>query len=341
MTCETYDRTFDMAITAISAGSFRVVDTDGLIRSSSTAVVQTDTSVVRVTFTGTPASGFAGNRVVALAGAVTGSSTLGGGGSNVVESKVISGRSAGTDSPDLVSVTIGSTGNQATFTFDEAVETMSGTGAQGTAAGFHLLYRNGTIATASSAERTSSTAVTAVFGTTAANTINELVAGGYVDDAAIARLGSTTTTKPNRTHQVGVGRSFEPGALLGPKLTSATKTTVTSGSTVTGYKITYVFNQPLSATLTQGGAAGFFVVSADGVRTTITASYCTRSSLDSTNATIICDSGTDITSAAAVAMSNARVATVGANTVAGSTVRTVGGSAYSPSTVNHEETSTV
>jgi hypothetical protein len=341
---ETYDFTFDTTITSATASNFQMVDSDGAVRTGSTADVQTGTAtaVVRVAFSAAPNSGKSGIRGVAFASAVTASTTLGGLANNVLESKAVTGRAGTTDFPDLLSVTLDTSGTTtANFVFDEAIETMSGTGAQGSASAFHLVYRTGSVITATSVEKTSSNTATATFSGT--NVVNELVGSAHVDQAAVAASGGTTSTKPNRAGQIGIASSFGPGVYLGPRLNSATRSTVTSSGATTGFKVVFVFDQAISSTLTQNATSGFFAVTANGTRTAITSSYCTRSSSDLNNTTVICDSSTatDTTSTAALAIRAAVVVTVGAATVTGTKVRTVGGSAWSASTLNHEEVATV
>jgi hypothetical protein len=318
----------------LSQTGFRMVDTDGAVRTSTAATVQTGAtstnSVIRVTFPA-PAGTATGVRGVVLEGVVANSASALA--TTPQEANDVAGTSGNSDAPDLVSVTVNAANNTATFTFDENVETLS----SGSRTGFHLYYRLGGGSSADvpslSADR-SATDTRSVIAQFAGGTINELVAGGYVDDSAVFRdqpsTDAVTTANPNRVDEEGLGSTFAAGGYIGPQLVSASRTNTTNVfGTVTGSAIKFVWDQAVSV----NNAAGFFVIGPDGTRTNLTS--CSLDSTVTTNTTVSCTLGT--TGAEATAASTSVVATVAADAVRSTKTRTTGQGAITVG--NHEERS--
>jgi len=338
-TTDTYDFTFDATISSVTTqGNFKMVysNTTGVSEvAATTAALQTDTKVVRATFTQADGT-FVGQRGVALANAVSGSTSTGGTAANYTEAADVSGQSGNTDAPDLVSITVDATGSTATFTFDEVVDTLGNAAVPATArASFHLYYRDGSaVADSTVATDRSSTDQRSIVAQFAAGAVNNKVAGGYVDAGTVVRptvVGySTASARANGDDEEGVASSFTAGAYNGPVLVSATRGTVTAlGGAVTDYTVNYVFDQKVS----MNADTSFKVVSASGTITAFTAGQCTvNTTVDSSSKTVQCKASNGSTNGTAI--SGARLATVAFDAVRG----TAGNGA---SIGNHEERSPI
>jgi hypothetical protein len=329
-----YDFKFDSAVTSADATKFQIVDSISTspggvaTRTASAATVQTDTTVVRATFASpganTPVRG------VAFAVAVTGSLTSGQTANNVTETEDIAGSSGDTNAPDLVSVTLDTTNNRATFTFDEAVETL---GTAGSRTGFHLYYRNGTtVANSSLSTDKSTTDNRSIIAQFATGEVNEAVAGGYADEHAVTRSGQSTVW--NGTDEEGVvgGGPFAAGAYLGPNLTTAARSSSTSFSGTVTVTVAYTFDKAVTNVTT----ANFAVVSAAGVRSTFLALTGGACALASGSTTVVNCTVTDSTARGTV--NGARLATVAYDGVRSTTVRT---NAPVNPIPNHEERNSI
>jgi len=324
----TYDFTFDAGttgFTVVNPNGFSVVDTNGNVRASASATINTASStstatVVRAVFAA-PAGVETAVRGVANSGAVSDVFTR----SNPTEAAAIGTNAS--DSPDLVSVSIDTTANTVSYTFDENVETL---GTQGVRTGYFIFDRQGQLGGVSNAIQSlsadrSTTDLRTVVATFPSGAVNEFVGGAYVADSTVARLGSTLATKPNRVDEKGVASSFALSAYLGPQLTLVTTATTTdSFGTATGATATFTFDQGIS--LTDG--TKFFAVAADGTRRVLPS--CAASFTTQVKCTAA--GGTSLDTAA---IQNAKVFTVASGAVTGTKTRLKGATAIT--IVNHEE----
>jgi putative cell wall-binding protein len=323
-----YDFTFDSAVQVLSQTGFRMVDSDGASRTSTVAAVVSGTTpastVVRVTFPA-PVATAVGIRGAALEGAVasTASALI----TNPTQASDVSGSTGLSDAPDLVAVTMDSTNNTVTFTFDETIDSET-TPINRT--GFHVYYRGTGGASrdqaSSLATDRSASDPRSVVAQFPAGSINEMVAGAYVDDSAVDRAGATA--KPNRVDEEGVGSSFEAGAYLGPELVSATSENVADIlGNVSGRRVRFLFDE----TITLTSAASFFVTDSDGNRTNLTG--CALDAVPNNNRVTCTVTGS--TGVVFTEIGDSELATVASGAVTGTQVRS--DALGSNLIANHEE----
>lgn len=320
-TNETADFTFDTSVTTFSAaaGAFELVlGTDvnaaHLDSTSATPVAGTNNTVLRVTFAA-PGINLATDPVrgVSNQGAVTGANAV----SNPTQTADVTGSSGNSNAPDLVSVTLDTTNDRVTYTFDENVETL---GTAGNRTLFRVFYTDGSTSAASTAatERNATDArvVVAQFPD---GTVNNLVTGAVALEGAVQRPG--VTGRFNLDDEEGVAQTFATGSVLGPELVSADKADVRDVlGNVTGRSVTYTFDKAVAAAVT---SANFFVFNDTGTATAFAGGECTRVSTNTSQVRCEVTPGGNATTNTAIG--NAVAAGVANNAVTRNDAVAIGG----------------
>jgi putative cell wall-binding protein len=176
--------------------------------------------------------------------------------------------SGGTPLPDLLTVTLDTTKNEATFTFDDNIQ-VSQSPVTGENTLFRLYAQDGTEVTSDDARRTGNNVAVAEFD---AGEVTKFVVGASVAEGAVS---STASGQPNRVDEFGIAQTFAAGETAGPELDSVARTSSGTGGDAV-VTILYTFEIPVSvaSSPTTNFAGDFVVYAQDGTRTEIPSGEC-------------------------------------------------------------------